>query len=229
LIAGIGIVGLAIAFPISIGIALVEGVLLSYIIQPKGSGVFLAAGVAMAVLAIILIGKAYGQLQGNTKVSRKGVTVCIVSGLLMGTFAPFVTRAMTAAQPLTPYTVAVLFTFGAVVNCLTFNIYMMRKPLVGASVGFGDYAKVSGGYHALGLIGGAIWGVGTVFNFVAASLVGVAISYAIGQASPMIAAVWGVFAWHEFRESSARAKIYLAGTFICYLLALALIAHAYQA
>src|ERR1700740_1628065 len=87
LIAGIEIVGLAIAFPISIGIALVEGGVLSYALQPKGSAGLLGAGVVMAVLAVILIGMAYGQLQGaNRSVSRKGVVVCIVSGLLMGTF-----------------------------------------------------------------------------------------------------------------------------------------------
>ncbi len=86
LIAGIEIVGLAIAFPISIGIALVEGVVLSYALQPKGSAGLLAAGVVMAVLAVILIGMAYGQLQGaNRSVSRKGVAICIISGLLMGT------------------------------------------------------------------------------------------------------------------------------------------------
>src|SRR5205823_1860948 len=95
LIAGIEIVGLAIAFPISIGIALVEGVVLSYAIQPKGNAGLLAAGVVMAVLAVVMIGKAYGQLQSaNRTVSRKGVMVCVISGLLMGTFAPFVTRAM---------------------------------------------------------------------------------------------------------------------------------------
>src|SRR5579872_6721239 len=121
LIAGIEIVGLAIAFPISIGIALVEGVVLSYAIQPKGNSALLGGGVALAVLAVILIGKAYGQLSGSQKVSRKGVVICVVSGLLMGTFAPFVTRAMTEARPLTPYTVGVLFTFGAVVCCFCFN------------------------------------------------------------------------------------------------------------
>src|SRR5713226_3429761 len=102
LIAGIEIVGLAIAFPISIGIALIEGVVLSYALQPKGNAALLAGGVAMAVLAVILIGMAYGQLQSaNRTVSRRGVVICIISGLLMGTFAPFVTRAMTAADPLT--------------------------------------------------------------------------------------------------------------------------------
>ncbi|HJT16272.1 MAG TPA: GRP family sugar transporter [Thermoanaerobaculia bacterium] len=230
LIAGIEIVGLAIAFPISIGIALVEGVVLSYALQPKGNAGLLGAGVVMAVLAVILIGLAYGQLQGgNRSVSRKGVVVCIVSGFLMGTFAPFVTRAMTAAHPLSPYTVAVFFTLGAVICCFVFNTYLMKRPLVGEPVGFGGYIAAPGSYHALGLLGGAIWGVGTVFNFVAASLVGVAISYAIGQASPMIAALWGVFVWREFRGSNTKAKLYLVGMFVAYVLALVLIARAYQA
>jgi glucose uptake protein len=229
LLAGIELVGLAIAFPISIGIALVEGVLLSYIIEPKGSALLLAVGVAMAVLAIILIGKAYGELRGAAgSVSRKGVVVCIVSGLLMGTFAPFVTRAMTADHPLTPYTVAVLFTFGALICTIVFNSYMMRKPLVGEPISMSGYASAPASYHVLGLVGGGIWGLGTVFNFVAANLVGVAISYAIGQASPMIAALWGVFVWHEFRGANPRAKGYLVGMFVCYLLALVLIARAYQ-
>src|SRR6266540_103801 len=146
-----------------------------------------------------------------------------------GNFAPFVTRAMTASRPLTPYTVAVFFTLGAVICCFFFNIYLMRKPLVGAPVGFSGYASAPASYHALGLLGGAVWGIGTVFNFVAASLVGVAISYAIGQASPMIAALWGVFVWREFRGSNTIAKLYLVGMFLSYILALVLIARAYQA
>lgn len=229
LIAGIEIVGLAVAFPISIGIALVEGVVLSYAIQPKGSAAILGAGVVMAVLAVILIGKAYGALGESRAVSRKGVIVCLISGVLMGTFAPFVTRAMTAARPLTPYTVAVFFTLGALICCFPFNITLMRKPIVGAPLTFAGYRTAPASYHFLGLLGGVVWGVGTVFNFVAASLVGVAISYAIGQASPMIAALWGVAVWHEFRGSNARAKLYLAAMFVSYVVALALIARAYQA
>lgn len=230
LIAGIEIVGLAIAFPISIGIALVEGVVLSYALQPRGSASLLGAGVAMALLAVVLIGKAYGQLPaGGAGVSRRGVVVCIISGLLMGAFAPFVTRAMTAARPLTPYTVAVFFTLAALACCFVFNTVLMRRPLVGAPVGFGGYLRARPSYHLFGLLGGIIWGTGTVFNFVAASLVGVAISYAIGQASPMIAALWGVLVWHEFRGSNRRARMYLIAMFVAYLLALVLIARAYQA
>ena len=228
LIAGIEIVGMAIAFPTSIGIALVEGVVLSYLIQPKGNAVLLAFGVAMAVLAVVLIGKAYGAMQtGNQSVSRRGVVICLISGVLMGAFAPFITRAMTASRPLTPYSVAVLFTFGAFLCCFVFNVYLMKKPLVGTPLDFSGYRAASGTYHLLGVLGGVIWGIGTVFNFVAATLVGVAITYAIGQASPMVAALWGVFAWREFRGANARAKGYLVGMFASYVLALVLIARAY--
>ncbi len=228
LVAGIEIVGLAIAFPISIGIALVEGVVLSYALQPRGNPVLLGAGVFMAVVAVVLVGKAYGALRTEgSVVSRRGVVVCVISGLLMGIFAPFVTRAMTRGNTLTPYTTAVFLTLGAFLCCFVFNTILMRKPIVGSPVAAADYFRAPASYHALGLLGGAIWGIGTVFNFVAASLVGVAISYAIGQASPMVACLWGVFVWKEFRGANARAKGYLAAMFGAYLLALVLIARAY--
>ena len=114
LVAGIDLAGLSVAFPVAIGIALVEGVVLSYALQPKGDPMLLGLGVALAIVAIIADGKAYGSLSaGRTAVSRKSIVVCIVSGLLMGIFAPFVTRALTAGRPLTSYSVAVFFTLGA--------------------------------------------------------------------------------------------------------------------
>jgi len=228
LVAGIEMVGLAIAFPVSIGIALVEGVVLSYALQPRGNPVLLGLGIAAAVVALVLVGKAYGALRtAGDSVSRRGVVVCVISGFLMGVFAPFVTRAMTRGATLTPYTTAVFLTLGALVCVFVFNPILMRKPLTGAPVAGAEYFRAPASYHALGLLGGAIWGCGTVFNFVAASLVGVAISYAIGQASPMVACLWGVFAWHEFRGANAKAKGYLAAMFAVYLLALVLIAWAY--
>src|SRR3982075_3702887 len=64
LVAAIDMAGLAVAFPVSIGIALVVGVVSSYILQPRGNGALLAAGVICAVIAVILDGKAYGSLSG---------------------------------------------------------------------------------------------------------------------------------------------------------------------
>jgi glucose uptake protein len=229
LVAAIEMAGLAVAFPVAIGIALVEGVVLSYALQPRGDPVLLGVGVVLAILAVTADGKAYGSLSaGRSAVSRRSIVVCIVSGLLMGVFAPFVTRALTAGRPLTPYSVAVFFTLGALLCCFVVNVYFMRKPLVGQPVDFRDYFRQRPVDHVLGLLGGAIWGTGAVFNFVAAGFVGVAISYAIGQAAPMVAALWGVFIWHEFRGANRLAKKYLAAMFVCYLLAIVIIARAYN-
>ncbi len=240
LVAGIDMVGLAIAFPLSIGIALVEGTVLSYLIHPQGSAALLAAGVLMALVAVIFIGTAYAARGAAGRVtSRKGTVVCIVSGVLMGVFAPLITKAMQGSHPdpsllvspgaLSPYTAAVLMTLGAFLCCFVFNPILMRKPLAGAPVSISGYFAAPAGYHALGLLGGAIWGTGTVLNFVAARFVGLPISYAIGQASPMIATLWGVLAFHEFRGARRKSWLYLAAMFFAYLLALALIALAYKA
>ena len=229
LLAAIEIVGLSVAFPLSIGIALVEGVALSYIIQPKGHIWLLVSGVVMALIAVVLVGKAYGCLRRSIQaISRRGAIICIVSGILMGAFAPFNTRALTSAHPLTPYSIAVFFAVGAFICCFVFNTYLMRKPLTGSPVNFGEYLQVSASQHALGLSGGIIWGIGMVFNLVAANLVGISISYAIGQASPMIAALWGILVWHEFRGADRRAKLFLGGMFTCYAFALILISEAYH-
>ena len=229
LVAAIEMAGLAIAFPLAIGIALVEGVVLSYVLQPKGDPVMLSLGVGLAILAIIADGKAYGSLTaGGSAVSRKSIVTCIVSGLLMGAFAPFVTRALTAGHALTPYSIAVFFTIGAFLCCFVVNVYFMKRPLVGQPVDFSGYVKQRPADHLLGVLGGVIWGTGAVFNFVAASFVGVATSYAIGQAAPMVAALWGVFVWKEFRGANAIARGYLEAMFGFYVLALFVIAQAYN-
>lgn len=219
LVAGIDMAGLAIAFPVSIGIALVVGVVLSYELQPKGNPWLLALGVVFAVIAVILDGKAYAALgSANRSVSRKSIMICIISGILMGLWAPFVTRALTGGHPLTPYSTSVIFTFGALLSCFIFNVYLMRRPLNGEPVNFRGFFRASAGDHLLGFIGGIVWGVGTVFNLVAANFTGVATSYAIGQASPMVAALWGVLAWHEFQNARPRAKLYLWLMFAFYVL-----------
>ncbi len=230
LVAGIDIAGLAVAFPVSIGIALVVGVVMSYAIQPVGDPMLLGVGVALALLAVIMVGKAYSRLAADGEsVSRKGIVICVISGLLMGSFAPFVTRALTSGHPLTPYSISVFFTLAALLSCFVVNIYFMKKPLVEDPVDFSGFFSAGGKNHMLGVLGGFIWGTGTVFNFVAASLTGVAISYAIGQAAPMVAAAWGVFVWKEFKNADGKAKLYLGLMFVFYILALVIISSAYQA
>lgn len=229
LVAGIELAGLAVAFPISIGIAVVEGVVLSYAIQPKGNALFLGLGVCLAIAAIIFDALAYGSLGTSGRaVSRKGIIVNIVSGVLMGLFAPFVTKALTAGHTLTPYGITVFFALGALISCFVVNPYFMRRPLIGKPVEFSRFWRASSSDHLLGVAGGLVWGFGTSFNFIAASFVGMAISYAIGQSAPMIAALWGVVVWKEFSGAGKKAWGFLALMFAFYIAAISVIAMAYQ-
>src|SRR4029077_5162806 len=165
LVAALDMAGLAIAFPVAIGIALVVGVVLSYILQPRGDSALLAAGVVCAVIAVIMDGKAYGSLaSAGRSTSKKSIIVCVVSGVLMGLWAPFVTYAMTnqraQGHALGPYSVAVFLTLGALLFCFMWNVYFMKKPLVGEPVNFSGFFRGPASGHMLGLLGGVIWGTG---------------------------------------------------------------------
>jgi glucose uptake protein len=237
LVAAIDMAGLAIAFPVSIGIALVVGVITSYAQNPQGNAGLLGAGVLCALIAVVLDGRAYSSLAAasrstSSSTSKKSILTCIVSGVLMGLWAPFMTRAMPhevngiLQGTLGPYAAAVFLTLGALLSCFVWNIYFMKYPLVGEPVKFGGFFSAPISSHALGLLGGFIWGIGMVFNLVAASFTGVAISYAIGQSAPMVAALWGVLAWKEFEGAPGKAKIYLALMFVFYGLGIVLVARA---
>jgi glucose uptake protein len=230
LVAAIDIAGLAIAFPIAIGIAVVEGVVLSYLLQPVGRLPYLAGGVLLAVIAVLFIAQAYRALDSSARQvpASRGIFISVISGILMGAFAPFVTRSMTHGNALSPYSVAALFSIGALLCCLVVNTYMMRHPVHGAPASFSEYPRAGTRNHALGLLGGAVWATGTCLNFIAAGFLGVPISYAIGQSAPLIAAAWGVFVWQEFRGASSRAWTALALMFVCYVAAIVLIARAYK-
>lgn len=230
LVAGIDMAGFSVAFPVAIGTAMVVGVGLSYILQPKGSVLILAIGVLFTILALIMDGKAYAALSSTSAgktTARKCITVCVASGVLRGLFAPFVTHALTARTPLGPYSTAVFFTFGSLLSCLAASLYFMKRPLAGVPVKFHDFFKSGLKHHVPGILGGCIWGTGTVFNLVAATCTGVAISYAIGQSAPMVAAIWGILVWREFAGSGRKAHVFLALMFGFYIMAISTVAMAY--
>jgi glucose uptake protein len=228
LVAAIDMAGLAVAFPVSIGIALVVGTVLNYVLQPKGNMLFLMTGVACAFLAVLFDGKAFGSLPGIHMASRKSIVICVVSGVLMGLWSPFTTYGTTRGNALSPYSSVVFLTLGALLSCFIWNLYFMKKPLVGEPVSFSGFFSATPTGHLLGVLGGVIWGTGTVFNVVAGKspAMGFASSYAIGQSAPMVGALWGIFVWKEFAGAGAKSKAYLALMFVFYGLAILLVAHA---
>ena len=75
----------------------------------------------------------------------------------------------------------------------------------------------------VGFLGGCIWGLGTALSYIASEMAGTAISYALGQGAPMIAALWGVFIWKEFAGSPRGTNRLLAIMFVFFILGLSLI------
>jgi len=230
LVAAIDIAGLAVAFPVGIGLALVIGAISNYLINPAGNPLLLFGGIALVVAAIVMDALAYRLRENERKnAGSKGIILSLLSGILMGSFYPFVSKAMFSPGAPGPYAVALIFVIGVALCAIPANYLLMRKPIDGqAAVDFSGYVAAPKRWHMWGIIGGAIWCTGAVFNFVAARthFVGPAVSYSIGQGATMVSAGWGVFIWHEFAGTTSRIKLLLACMFIFFLLGLCAIAAA---
>lgn len=238
LVAAIDIAGLAVAFPIGIGLALIVGTVSSYLVHPAANPLLIFGGVALVTIAIVVDALAYRKRESTAKAtSTRGIVLSLIAGLLMGSFYPLVARAIIigVAAPGTlstpgpnPYAVALFFSLGILLSTLPANWLLMKKPLDGKPpVDGADYGRAPIGWHIAGLLGGFIWCCGAVSNFVASlshANVGPAVSYSIGQGATMISAAWGVFIWHEFAGAPRPARQLLVFMFIFFLLGLTAIA-----
>jgi glucose uptake protein len=231
LVAAIDIAGLAVAFPVGIGLALVVGSVWSYLVNPKANPILLFGGVALVTVAIVLDAAAYRAREKRSKAtSTRGIVLSLVAGVLMGSFYPLVARAMQGERGNPgpgPYAVATFFAVGVLLSTIPANLILMWKPLDGKPHVHGSgYWDALWRWHFAGILGGMIWCAGAVANFLGsgAHKVGPAVSYSIGQGATMISACWGIFVWHEFAGSPPNAKKYLVLMFIFFLLGLGAIA-----
>lgn len=231
--ASVALAGLAVAFPLGVGIALVLGVIVNYLGAPSGNPIALFLGVAFIVAAIVCNGVAAGRMQRgdeHRKNNRKGVVLAVVAGVLMSFFYRFVVLGMDitnfempASGMMTPYSAIFIFSLGVLGSNFLFNTLIMRYPFVGQPVSYGAYFRGSLSTHLFGMLGGAIWCLGTAFSYIASGQAGPAVSYALGQGAPMVAAIWGVFIWREFRGASVAVGRLLAFMFVLFLGGLTLI------
>ncbi len=230
LVAAIDIAGMAVAFPIGVGLALVLGVIINYVGTPVGNPILLFGGVGAVTLAIILDALAYKRLGGQNKTTAKGIIISVAAGLLMSLFYRFVGDSMAddfvemEAGKLSPYTAVVIFSLGLFLSSFIWNSLVMVKPFTGEPVAFGDYfRKGNARLHLVGILGGVIWNVGMSLSIIASGTAGVAISYGLGQGATMIAAFWGVFIWKEFKQAPTGTNRLLALMFVFYLVGLTLV------
>ena len=232
--AAIAIAGMAVAFPIAIGLALVLGVIVNFAASQKGDSVLLFTGVALITVAIIINAVAYKRnSKASQRPSSKGIIISLIAGLLMSFFYRFIAASMDldnfenpAAGKMTPYTAVFIFSCGIFISNFIFNTILMKKPFDGAPVSYHDYFKGKFKTHLTGILGGLIWGLGNSLNLIAAGKAGAAISYGLGQGATLIAALWGVFIWKEFRGAPKSTNTLLTAMFVFFVIGIALIIYA---
>lgn len=232
--AAIAIAGMAVAFPVGIGLALILGVVVNYAAAEKGNPAYLFAGVALITVAIVINAIAYRKKNISAHgVSAKGIIISLIAGLLMSFFYRFIARGMDlenfenpVAGKMTPYTAVLIFSCGIFVSNFLFNTILMKKPIEGMPVSYKEYFKGRFSTHLVGILGGLIWGIGNSFNLIAAGKAGAAISYGLGQGATLVAALWGVFIWKEFKDAPKGTNALIATMFLFFVLGLSLIIYA---
>lgn len=222
LVAAISVAGMAVAFPLGAGLALVIGAVLNYVVSPAGSPWFLFGGIVLICAAIAANAMAYRGLSKGAKAGTKGIALSLLCGVVIGLFYPFVAKALIGGRHLGPYTVYFVFSLGALVSNFPLNYAFMRRPVTGPPLSIAEYFQGGARVHAWGALGGLIWGTGAICSFVAAytPMVGPATSFSIGEGNTMISAGWGVFAWKEFRGASGEVKRLLGLMFTLFVLGL---------
>jgi glucose uptake protein len=230
LVIAIDIAGMAVAFPVGIGLALVVGVVANYIGSPIGNPLILFIGVAFVTGAILLDAMAYRKKSAGTgNTPRKGIIISIAAGILMGFFYYFVAASMSTdfiqptAGKFTPYTASVIFSVGLLLSNFVWNTYAMYRPISGEKVTYRQYfTKGTPKLHLIGLLGGMIWSLGMTLNIIASGQAGFAISYGLGQGATLVAALWGVFIWKEFKGVKGVSHL-ITMMFVLFIIGLALI------
>lgn len=234
LVGAIDVAGMAVAFPVGVGLALVLGIVTTYLAKREGNVPLLAVGVACIVVAIVLDAIAYRRLaSAQHRTSGHGIALAAAAGVLMGGFYSFVAQSIGALDThtrilesgkLSAYSALVLFSLGLFASNFLWNSLAMARPFQGNPVPYRDYVnRGSVKLHIVGIFGGAIWNIGMGLDIIASGAAGPALSYGLGQGATLVGAIWGVFVWKEFQAAPAGTGKLLTAMFGFYVLGLTIL------
>ena len=244
LLCGVALLGLSIAFPLAVGTALV---IYSFMQFGSANLMFLLLGMVCLLVAMILSAAAARQgektLPGASLVlpvrkqasssrkyvvkkppesmlsSTKGLLVCIVSGIALGVFFPFLQRSLAGDFGLGTYAGLILFGIGILASTIVLNFYFMNIAIHGGSISLDAYFQGKPNQHFLGFAAGAIWALGALTMLLALSVlsqvqVDISLTWEIvlPLASVVLAALCGLMVWkeHSGAKGPVRRNVLLA-------------------
>jgi glucose uptake protein len=248
LVAALSVSGMAVAFPIAFGLALVIGVVRNYLVNPQGNVMLLFGGAVLVAVAIVVDAFAYsGYIDSQLSASKalpkfdsrtrklikpltaaRGIVLSLLSGIFMGLFYPLVEMGKSGDDGVGPYGIAVMFAAGVLITTVLYAPFFATFPVAGKPIELHKYFTGTKKQHLLGLAGGVIWAAGAIASFVAASApppvqVGTAIGYALGQGAALVSALWGLIVWREFKGADHRTRRLLAMMIALFLAGLGMV------
>ncbi|MGA8030533.1 MAG: hypothetical protein WB992_25600, partial [Bryobacteraceae bacterium] len=235
LIAATSLLGMSIAFPMSIGLALIE---VSFFHFNAHNVFFLVGGIIFMTAAVLLDGMAsqFRDLSAakppktthrsphvrKMRKTTKGLIVALMSGILLGLFYPLAAKGMSGDLGVGPYGGALLFSVGILLSTPVYNLYFMNMAIEGGPISFNAYFTGRPQQHFLGFVGGALWILGALAALLAAasSQTGLALSVILPLASVILAIFWGTLTWKELSAAPKNAKLSIGLTAVFFICAL---------
>lgn len=236
LVAAVSLVGLAVSFPLALSLALLIGAYFGGI----GQLTYFGAGAVLLLVACGLAAQA-ARLRSAAKTSPtqqaakarrsravKGLIVGLMGGVVIGSSAPLATSSFWGDLGLGAYAGLLMFSIGLAVSAVFFDLFLMNIAIEGGRVTFGTYRSGTLRQHLFGILGGAIWAVGTLAILLAQSAPAPEVPAAstltmFSQGAVPLAAMWGLLVWKELTApKNARASVLVS--LLCFAGAVALMA-----
>lgn len=241
LMAAVSVSGLAVAFPMGMGVALLVGSVLGISSEPAVNSLLLGLGCLLMVTSIVLNAASYRMMAvaqheelartGRAKSTRrpsavKGIILAVLGGLLMGAFVPLTESARQGEVGLGPYALGFIFAIAVLFSSFVYDIFFINLPIAGEPLEFDSYLKGNLRQHLLGVGSGFVFYLGMLAAWVCTS-VPAAIQgdstarFLLLHGWPVLTALWGIVVFKEYKGNDVRVK--LLGTlmlvlFLCGLL-----------
>lgn len=242
LVAGMSLIGMALASLIGLGLATGITALLMHLDSPHGSLVFLSFGAAALAASLIAalvthrllsLCKEFEKMKaGEHRTLRpvvrwKGVVLSLVGGAFVGLSQPLVNLARQPDIGVGPYSLGFLLAAGILGSTVFYELYFLNLPVRGRPLEPVEYLRGTWKQHAWGLLGGVVLMGGLVIPLILkASGPQVAkpftLFFAAEHAAPLLTAAWGLLAWREFRHADGKVYAYFAVALALYAAAVIL-------
>ena len=244
----ISVAPMATVFPVAMGTALVVGTA-GLLFPPQGSALILGGGLVLVLAAIILSAFSYvtytqeqrairtplrpdprtpGGAVPRPPTAAKGILLSLGSGIVLG-LSHADRHGAVWRHGLGAYTAGLLFGLAALGSTFVFAPFFITFAVHGAPVNLRAYFKGRAAQHLCGLLGGAVWCTGLIATFASGGPMSkfqadpLALQGFSGGAA-VLATLWGLVAWREFRDGVLRIRILLIAMLILWMLGAAMVA-----